>query len=81
MLQARDNLDSAQYQNNFRKLKTLENLQKLFGARERTRTSTAFRPLEPESSASANSATRAHSAALRGTKIVHAGLGFVNGTG
>src|SRR5256885_11326614 len=28
------------------------------GARERTRTSTALRPLEPESSASASSATR-----------------------
>lgn len=31
------------------------------GAREKTRTFTGFRPLEPESSASTNSATRAHS--------------------
>ena len=38
------------------------------GAQERTRTSTALRPLEPESSASASSATWAHRAVQRGKK-------------
>jgi hypothetical protein len=38
----------------------------MYGAQERTRTSTPLRELAPEASASANSATWAHFAAKRG---------------
>src|SRR6266446_3791709 len=58
------------------------------GARERTRTSTPLRELEPESSASASSATRAllrcverarhEPATLRGKLILPGTTGFVN---
>jgi hypothetical protein len=51
----------------------------LFGAQERTRTSTPLRELAPEASASANSATWAIPAAKqRGPSILPRDLGFVN---
>src|SRR6266403_6019812 len=44
----------------------------MFGAQERIRTSTSLRTLDPESSASASSATWAHERVLRGEFIVPA---------
>jgi hypothetical protein len=50
----------------------------MFGAQERIRTSTTLRPLDPESSASASSATWALPVVRRGEFIVLAAQGFVN---
>jgi hypothetical protein len=56
-----------------RKSEKKESGERRVGAQERTRTSTALRPLEPESSASANSATWA-----QGIKVCPVGACFVN---
>jgi hypothetical protein len=49
-----------------------------YGAQERTRTSTPLRELAPEASASANSATWAFRAAIRGESILPRSPWFVN---
>jgi hypothetical protein len=50
----------------------------MYGAQERTRTSTPLRELAPEASASANSATWALSDAKRGKSILPRDPSFVN---
>jgi hypothetical protein len=50
----------------------------MYGAQERTRTSTPLRELAPEASASANSATWALSDAKRGKSILPRAPSFVN---
>ena len=55
----------------------IEGYFEMFGAQERIRTSTPLPALDPESSASASSATWAQGAVMKGENIVLAAPGFV----
>jgi hypothetical protein len=75
-------LPPARITRQFADRRTRRKLLRMYGARERTRTSTPLRELAPEASASANSATRAllvcGKTKLRGSSILTRAPWFVN---